>query len=207
MTHRRGHATHLAVLSLHQFQGNPPGGHGFSKADGGSSRRDGRLRLQTPGPAGKRFSSDHHNPPLEFGQGGGRRNALDLHPVLTLMRSSRVKQTLVQVPFIAQQKQTLGVRVQAADGINVPGKSKLRQRAVRRAIRRELGQNPERFVERQEHGGDFVRQCLPSPPFIALAGSRGPAARARPGFPASGIGRAPRRYAARAASCGRPASA
>ena len=58
-----------------------------------------------------------------------------------------MQQALVPFRFVTQQQQPLGIRVQPADGINVLGKIKFRQRATCRAIPGELGQHAVRFME------------------------------------------------------------
>ena len=69
-----------------------------------------------------------------------------------------MQQALVPFRLVAQQQETLGICVQPADGIDVFGKAKLRQRAVGRAVRRELRDDAIGFVEGNEHSRSFKRR-------------------------------------------------
>jgi hypothetical protein len=54
------------------------------------------------------------------------------------MAMARVKQQIIQGPFVAQQQQSLRIRIQPADGMNAGRKIKFRQRPVGRAVAGEL---------------------------------------------------------------------
>ena len=86
-----------------------------------------------------------------------RRDPLHLRPVLAGMRVARMQQPLVPGRLVAQQQQSLGVRIQPPNGIDIGGKAEVRQRAVRRAVPGELRQDAEWFVEGDEHEVSF--QC------------------------------------------------
>jgi phosphoglycolate phosphatase len=68
------------------------------------------------------------------------------------MRLLRVKQFLIQLRFVTEQQESLRIRVEPANRVYIFRKSKFRQRAVRRTIRRELRNHSVGFIERDEHG-------------------------------------------------------
>jgi hypothetical protein len=68
-----------------------------------------------------------------------------------------MKQALVQLRFIAEQKQTFRIRIETANRVNLFWKSKLRQRAIGRTIRCELRKDAVGFVEGEEHREERCR--------------------------------------------------
>jgi hypothetical protein len=61
-----------------------------------------------------------------------------------------MKQALVQFSFIAQQEQTFGVSVEAADRIDRFGEAELGECSVWGTVGSELGENAVGFVEDEE---------------------------------------------------------
>ena len=58
------------------------------------------------------------------------RNAFDLRPVNAAVSVLRMKQSLIEFRFIAEQQQTFRIRIQPANGVNIFRETKLRERAV-----------------------------------------------------------------------------
>ena len=54
---------------------------------------------------------------------------------------------MVEIWFVAKQQETFGVGVEAADGIDFFGKTKIGERAIGRAVGCELGQYSIGFIE------------------------------------------------------------
>src|SRR5206468_962231 len=87
-----------------------------------------------------------------------RGDALDLRPVFADVGVARVQQAVIPLRLVAQEQQALGVGVEATDGIDVFGKRKIREGALAGMVGRELGEDVERFVERNQHEGSFKSQ-------------------------------------------------
>ena len=66
------------------------------------------------------------------------------------MSFARVQQSPVQSRFVAQQQQSFGIGVKAADWVYAFRESKIAQRSVGGTVGRELGEHVERFVESQK---------------------------------------------------------
>ena len=75
---------------------------------------------------------------LQFAERFGRGNSLDLHPVCTRMGVARMEKALVPLGFVAEQEQSLGIGVEAADGVNAGRERKISERTVWRTVRSEL---------------------------------------------------------------------
>ena len=63
----------------------------------------------------------------------------------------RMEQSLIQLCFVAQQQQPFGIRIEPANGVNIFRETKFGERAVWRAVRRELRKDAVRFVKCDEH--------------------------------------------------------
>ena len=62
-----------------------------------------------------------------------------------------VQEFLIQFGFVAEQQDAFGISIESADGVNIFRELKIGQRAIGRAIRSELREDAERFVECEEH--------------------------------------------------------
>jgi len=145
------HPAHLAVFAFDQFEGNPAVGDAFALADGWNSRWNGRLRFKQPGAAGKGFAALNENSASELRKGLRGGEVFDLGPVFPFVGVARLEETGVPVGFIAQEQETFRVGVETANGVNPGGKVKFRERAVRRTVRGELGEDTVGFMEGDEH--------------------------------------------------------
>ena len=121
------------------------------KRIGGIARGNLRLRFENPGAAGQRSACLKGEPLAELEQRVRRGNSFDLGPVFALVGVARVQKQPIQPGFVAEQQQSLGVGVQPAQGIDVPGETEFGQGAIGRPIGREAGEDAAGFVERDEH--------------------------------------------------------
>ena len=149
MSHRSRHAPHLPVTPLAQAQLDPEIPHIFSKAHRRIARWKFRLGIQKPGPRRQRGLAVKHDTIAQLPQSRFVRQALHKHMVGFFHMVRRREQTRVPTRLVREQQQPLGVRIQTPNRINPLRKSKLRQRTVRAAIRRELREHAIGFVEGQ----------------------------------------------------------
>lgn len=145
------HFSDLTIFSFREFQTDPTVGDVFTEPDRGIPRRQGRLRIQKPSPAGKGGSSFDDDTLRKLLQTVCSRYALDLGPVGAGVALFRIQQPAVQARFIAEEKKSLGVRIQPADGIDVFGKAELGEGSVRGSVRRELGKDAVGLMEGEKH--------------------------------------------------------
>jgi hypothetical protein len=89
--------------------------------------------------------------PFQVAQGLRRRNPFDLGPIFTFMRMTRVQQFLVEIWFVAEEQETFGIGVEAADGVDIFWELKFGERAIRRGVGCELGKDAIGFVECNKH--------------------------------------------------------
>jgi hypothetical protein len=85
-------------------------------------------------------------------QGLVGRDAFDLGPISTLMTPLRVEKASVEAWFVREEEQSLGIGIEPSDGIDVLGKSEFRERPVRGAVGRELGEDSVGLVKGEKHG-------------------------------------------------------
>ena len=150
MPHRSRHAPHLSVPPLAQAQLDPEILHIFAKPHRRIARWKFRLGIQKPAPRRKRGLAVKHDAVAQLPQNRFVRQALhkDMVGFLHMVRGR--EQTLIPTRLVREQQQSLGVRIQTPNRINPLRKSKLRQRTVRAAIRRELREHAIGFVEGQD---------------------------------------------------------
>ena len=170
MTNRRRHFANLAVFAFNQFQSNPAIRNTFAETDWRNARRDCvvsalcadcfepqarrynlRLRLQNPRAARQSFATLNYNSvfqPLQIFQ---RWNFFDLRPILAFVRILRMQKFFIPFCLVAQKQKSFRIRVEPANRINVLLETKIRQRAVGRAVAGELRQYAVRFVEGNQH--------------------------------------------------------
>ena len=151
MTHVGRHAPHLPVTSLHELQGDPAVGHVFSETHRRIPGWNGRGRIHEPGAARPCLLSLDHHPPAQFVEGGLVGNAFDLDPVFTGVTGLRIQQGVRPDCLIAQQQQSFGFRVQAADGIDPRREPECFEGSPRRTVGGELGEHAARLVECDQH--------------------------------------------------------
>ena len=151
MSYCRGHAAYLSVLSFNKFEGDPTVGDALAKANGRFTRRHCRLRIEENCAAGKGLMSLNFQARLQLSEGGHGGDAFHLHPIGSSVRILRVQQPLIQIRLIAQEQQSFGIGVEAANGIHARRKTKIGERAMRRSIRRKLRNNSVRLVEDEQH--------------------------------------------------------
>lgn len=87
----------------------------------------------------------------------GRWPPFDLCPILARVRVTRMEQRVVERGFVRQQQQAFRIGIEAADWVHVAWKSEFGERAMRRILRREAGEDAVRFVKRQDHGAKIRR--------------------------------------------------
>ena len=122
-----------------------------------------RLRFQPPRVAGQGFPALDQQATLQPGERLGRGQVFHLRPILALVGVARVQQEFVPVRLVAQEQQSLGIRVEPTDGVDVGKKAEFRQRPVRRTVAGELLEDAVRFVEGDEHGAPGKSAIPPSP--------------------------------------------
>ena len=86
------------------------------------------------------------------------RDALDLHPVFALMRMAGEEQARIQIRLIAEQQQPLALGIEPADGIHAFGETEIGERAMFRAVGRELRDDAKGFVKGEKQGGENVQR-------------------------------------------------
>ena len=74
-----------------------------------------------------------------------------MDPINPVMSLGRIEQARVQWAFVAQEEESLGIGVQAADGIDAAGESEGGECPMGGCIGGELGQHTVGFVKREEH--------------------------------------------------------
>jgi len=67
------------------------------------------------------------------------------------MGLNRIEQARIESGLVAQEQQTLGIRIEPSEGVHPRRKPELSQGTVGRSIRSELGQHAIGLVEGQEH--------------------------------------------------------
>ena len=97
-----------------------------------------RLRREPPRATRQGLASLKQYPSRKFLQRFRCRNVFDLHPVFAFVGVARFEESGIPRWFIAQEQQSFGVRVEAADRIHILRKPKLGERTIRRAVCREL---------------------------------------------------------------------
>lgn len=146
------HAANLPIASLHQLQRNPSIRNGFAHADRRHPWSQNGSGIQSPRSAGKRaaaFDHDTTGKSLEISLVG---QTLDLDPVLTPMSLRRIQQPVVKAGLIAQQQQSLGVRIEPPQRIDPGGQAEIRERApARTGLWGELGKHPVGLVQGDQH--------------------------------------------------------
>ena len=150
MPHRSRHAPHLSIPPLAQAQLNPKILHIFSKPHRRIARRKFRLGIQKPGARRQRGLAFKNDAIAELPQSRFVRQALDKHMVGFFHMIDGREQTLIPTRLVREQQQSLGVGIQTPNRINPLRKSKLRQRTIRAAIRRELREHAIGFVEGED---------------------------------------------------------
>lgn len=88
--------------------------------------------------------------------------ALHLCPIGTPMTVPWIEQPGVQPPFVAQQQQPFGIRIQPAERINSPRQLKRPERSpAGTGLGRELGKDAVRLVKGDQHGRNSGRGFPP----------------------------------------------
>jgi len=141
-----GHATHLPIASLDEFEADPAIGDGQAVADGRHARRDIGLGLQQPCPARASKNPLHRDPSGKTCKGIRPGHAFHLSPIDARMGGGRIEKAAVQAGFIRQEQQALRVGVEPTEGIDTRRQPKAGQRPVGRAVRGELAQDSEGLV-------------------------------------------------------------
>ena len=149
-----GHATHLAIASLDELEADPAIGDAEAMADGRHARRDIRLGLQPPCPARAGTNPLYRDPCGETCQGVRPGHAFHLRPIDAGMGGGGIEQAAVQAGFVGQEKESLGIRVEATERIDAGRQPKAGQRPVGRPVGGELAQDSIRLVEGDEQGGE-----------------------------------------------------
>src|SRR3954463_12787460 len=134
MTDSCRHFSDLPVFAFHQLHGQPTGGNRFAEANRRFARGQLRLRLNDPGDARQSFFALNEQPVLHSPEGIAAWDPLDLRVILALVSMARMKQSFVQLWFVAQQQKPLGIRIQPAYGINLLPKIELPERAISRSV-------------------------------------------------------------------------
>ena len=150
MPNRRCHAPHLPVSPLANPQFDPAILNIFPKANGRIARWKFGLRVQKPCACWQRGFAVEKDTIAELPQSRFTGKPLHKHMVGFFDMVGGREQTRIPTRFIGEQQQSLRVRIQAPDGIHTLGKSKLRQRTVRAAIRRELREHAIGFVKSED---------------------------------------------------------
>ena len=149
-----GHAANLAVFPLDEFEGEPRVGNFFSNADRWIARGDGgRVVEETRAARERVVVVDGDAAAGEARESFGGREAFDLRPVFAAMSVRRIKEAVVQTRFVGEQKQALGVGVEAAECIDAAREGEVGERAPARAgLGRELREDAVGFVQGEKHG-------------------------------------------------------
>jgi hypothetical protein len=159
MSNRSRHFANLPIFTFNQFQTNPAIWHAFAETNWRDARRNFRLWFQNPRATRQRFAVLNQNSLFQLPQTFRRRNLFDLRPILARVRVARMQQTFVPRRFIAQKQQTFGIYIEPSNRINIFWKIKFRQRAIFRAVARELRKHAKRFVKSEEHcAGKFATE-------------------------------------------------
>lgn len=152
-----GHASDLAVTAFDEFEGDPAIGNGFPHANGRVSGRDCGLGVEQPSAAGEGGAALNEDATAEAGEGFRGGDAFDLDPVLTRVGVFGLEEPLIPVGFVAEEEETFGVGVEAADGVDAGWELEFGEIAVWGTVGGELGENAPRFMEGDEHGGGWRR--------------------------------------------------
>lgn len=150
-----GHATNLTVFPFDQFEREPRVGDALTDADGRSPQVDGRGGLQHAGATRERaVSVDGDAAAGEVSECSRGGLAFDLCPVFAAMGVLGVEEAVVQPRFIAEEKQALGVGIEAAERIDSTGQTEFGEGPPTRSrLGGELREDAVRFVEGEQHVG------------------------------------------------------
>jgi hypothetical protein len=154
------HAAHLTVLSLDQFEFEPAVGDTFPEADGWIPRRHRRLRVQQTDLAWTCAVSLDGHAGSELAEGVRGGDPFDLGPVGAGVAVFGIEETAVEAGFVAEEEETLGVRVEATQGIHLRREPKAVERTVGGTIRSELAEDAAGLVEGNQHGAGVRRSPL-----------------------------------------------
>jgi hypothetical protein len=134
---RRGHAADLAVFPFDQTQFYPACGDRKPESDWwialGIARVFHKSRLARRG-----LHPLNENALSQFLKRRFGRGAFDLDVIGPFMSVIRLEEALGPSFFVAQEKEPLTVGIEPADGVNIFGESKFRERPVMRRFFREL---------------------------------------------------------------------
>jgi hypothetical protein len=61
------------------------------------------------------------------------------------------EESVIEVGFVAEEKEAFGVGIEPAQRVDIFGKTEFGQGSIRRSIGRELGENPVGLVKGEEH--------------------------------------------------------
>jgi hypothetical protein len=146
------HFADLMVFAFGEFERDPAIGNGFSDANRRVARRERRLGLEKTGAAGERLLAAKKNAALELGEGFRGRDAFDLGPVFAQMAVGRVEKLLIEGGLVAEQEESFAVSIEAADGVDLLGKSKIGEGGpLGVGLRCELGKDAVGFVKGKKH--------------------------------------------------------
>ena len=151
MSDRGRHPAHLPVSSFVKFNRDPHIRNRLSHTNRRITRWHQRLRLQPPCARRKRKPALNHHATGQLLQRRDIRLALHLRPIPPPMPALGIQQAVIQSSLIREQQQSLGVRVEPSDGINLRRQAEFRERPLAGRLLRELAQHAVGLVENEQH--------------------------------------------------------
>jgi len=159
MADRCCHPTNLAIFSLDKPKFEPGIGNIFAITDRRIAGRNFGCGVEKPRVARERSEIAQIEAAFELSDRGGGRHAFYLGPILTRVLTSWIEKTRVEFGFVRQQEQTLGIRVEPTERIDVTGKPEISERApARTGFGGELRENAVGLVECEQHAKTTMQQ-------------------------------------------------